>query len=78
MTTPEERWQEFLDECVTVDDPHPGATRIDWGPARRREAVRVRIQLEYQAWRDWGYRRLDDLTSTSPSRARYTDTPFYP
>ena len=47
MTTPEERWQEFLDECVNVDDPYPGATRIDGGPARRREAARVRNQSEY-------------------------------
>lgn len=47
MTTSEERWQEFLDECVNVDDEHAGATRIDGAPARRREAARARKQSEY-------------------------------
>ena len=32
MTTPEERWQEFLDECVNIDHKHPGATRTDGAP----------------------------------------------
>lgn len=38
MTTPEERYQEFMEECVNTTDDRPGATRIDGVPARLREA----------------------------------------
>ena len=41
MTTPEERWEAFLGECVNVDGQHSGATQIDWDPLCRRETPHV-------------------------------------
>lgn len=49
MTTPDERYQEFMDECVNAADDRPGATRIDGEPGRRREAERCRNQADYHA-----------------------------
>lgn len=49
MTTPEERYQEFIDQCVNAGDDRPGATRIDGAPDRQREATRYRNQAEYHA-----------------------------
>ena len=47
MTTPEERYDEFLERCVDAEGEARGATRIDGGPGRRREAARARSQSEY-------------------------------
>ena len=47
MTTADERYQEFMDRCVNTEDKPPGTTRLDGGPARRREANRSRNQSEY-------------------------------
>lgn len=49
MTTSDERYQEFIDQCVHATDDRPGATRIDGAPARQREAARYRNQAEYHA-----------------------------
>jgi uncharacterized protein (UPF0332 family) len=49
MTTRDERYQEFMDECVNATDVRPGATRIDGAPARQREAERCRNQADYHA-----------------------------
>ncbi len=64
MTTPEERYQEFLDDCVNADTEHPGATRIDGGPARRREADRAQRQAEYH-----GLAAQDNLEGQAPLMA---------
>lgn len=49
MTTEEERYQEFMDRCVDVDDDQPRTTRIDDPPSRRREADRFKSLSEYHA-----------------------------
>lgn len=49
MTTAEERYAEFLAQCVNEEMDRPGATRIDGTPARRSEATRYRNQSEYHA-----------------------------
>ena len=41
MTTPEERYQAFIDTCVNVSDEHPPVTRVEGGPAQRRLAERA-------------------------------------
>lgn len=49
MTTAEERYQEFMDRCVTGGGDPPGVTRIDGPAGRRREADRCRSLSEYHA-----------------------------
>lgn len=48
--TASKRFDEFMERCVQVDDDvAPGATRIDGGPDRRREADRFRRLSDYHA-----------------------------
>lgn len=49
MTSEEERFKEFMDQCVNPTGDQPGATRIDGAADRRREATRARSLSEYHA-----------------------------